>query len=471
MSKIRLKFLSAKEKLLLARSPNSESYILWTLAWPAVVLNLLQILNHLLDIKSVGHMPTAALTAVGSASMITMLMYAVCNATSVAASALVSRAYGARDEGDCVTATRQVFVLGMIFSIICAIIIYLLIPFIVGLLIPAKDTLAAEYMHTYLVLTNFSLPATMIIQVLAGALIAIGDSRSQMFISGFQLLFHLILNIIFIPSDVNIFGINVQCFGLGITGAGISFAASLWVAAFVYIYWAAHTRLGNVLILTVPDISWAKRIASICLPASITWFLKIGMYIVFTRALVELANGSVAIAAIRAGFALENICIMPAVGLSQAAGALVGQSLGMKDADRAARFGWLAGRYGAFIVGIVSVILFIYVPDIACWLVNGKMDVVEESVSFIRILCFMQVFHAYATILSACLQNAGDTKSPLWMVFISLWLVRIPGVYWVTQEMEMGSTGAWVVMSLTLGLYGIMNIGVFASGKWKTVKV
>jgi hypothetical protein len=50
---------SASEEI---RAPIHEnaSRVVWTLAWPAVALNSLQVINTLLDRGFIGHLPTAA---------------------------------------------------------------------------------------------------------------------------------------------------------------------------------------------------------------------------------------------------------------------------------------------------------------------------------------------------------------------------------------------------------------------------
>ncbi len=459
---------------LLSKDPKNDTKILWRIAWPAVFLNTLQISNSLLDTKFVSGLPDAALTAVGASGSIIFLMFSIAISIAVAASALVSRAYGAGDIQGYKTAARQVFNFGILVSIVSLVLLYFIKPFLISRFIPASDHLAATYMNTYLEIVLYSIPAWMIIESVAGSMMGIGDSKSPMVISGFQVILHMIFNFYLIPNSIDLGYAGLgkfHCMGWGITGAGIAFSASQWIAAISYTIWASRTPLGNIASFTPPTLEWSKRILNISGPSSITWFLRVGMYMILMDMLSNLPNGSIAIAGSRAGFNLESICFMPAFGLSQAAGALVGQSLGMNDTKRAVRLGWLAGHYSAIITGIAAAILYIYVPDIAAWLVNEKQAIMDEAITVLRLMCFSEIFFGYTLTLTGALQGAGDTKSPLWITILTFWIIRIPLLYLTMFTLNMGSYGAWLVMTITQGLSGIITIYVFWKGDWKTKEV
>src|SRR5690349_16548534 len=73
------------------------SRVVWALAWPAVALNSLQVINNLLDTTFVGRLEPAAMTAHGASVIVLFLMFSVAMALGTAGTALVSRAYGAEN--------------------------------------------------------------------------------------------------------------------------------------------------------------------------------------------------------------------------------------------------------------------------------------------------------------------------------------------------------------------------------------
>ena len=81
------------------------------------------------------------------------------------------------------------------------------------------------------------------------------------------------------------------------------------------------------------------------------------------------------------------------------------------------------------------------------------------------------VVFAYAMVVVGAMQGAGDTKSPLWISIISLWGLRVPMAYVLAFVLHMGSHGAWLAMSITQGVQGVLCLIVFRQGHWKYKRV
>ena len=445
--------------------------IIWALAWPAVILQSLQGINILLDTYFVGHLSTAALTAVGSGGNMTFLIFSIAMALSAAATALVSRAYGAKNEQEYKTASRQVLSLALYGGIIFMLIGFLLNPWFANLLIPAEDVEAKQLMVQYLFYAMFSAPALFILESLAGSFNAIGDTKSSARISGFQIFLHIVLNYFLVLSETRFLGITIPGLGLGVSGAGIALAASQWIAAIIYIAWAAKTPIGNCWQINFPVFEWVKRISRIATPAAVTWLLRVVMYMAFTILLTTIPAGSQAIAAMRAGFAVETMAFMPTIGLGIAAATLVGQSLGMRNPKRAERLGWLASHHAAIIATVVAVLLYCFADPIANLIVTNKPEVSAIVADYIRFICISETFFAYAILMMFGMQGAGDTIRPLWITIVTMLVVRIPLCWWLAHPLGLGANGCWIGMSATQVLQGVMAVYIFKQGKWKTVKV
>jgi len=81
------------------------------------------------------------------------------------------------------------------------------------------------------------------------------------------------------------------------------------------------------------------------------------------------------------------------------------------------------------------------------------------------------VLFAYAMVIVGAMQGAGDTKRPLWISVASLWGIRVPLAWLLALGFGLGSYGAWISMSLTQGIQGILCLIAFKQGKWKTAQV
>ncbi len=451
--------------------PENATRIVWALAWPAVALNSLQVINTLLDRFFLGHLPQSAFTALGGAISVTFLTFSIAMALATGSSAIVARAFGAGDRSEYQEASRQAFGLSWMAGILIGGLTVVVSPFVSRLMLPASDVEAVRLMTAYLIAFGCGLPAIFIIQTLAGSLRGIGDTKSPMVISGFQILLHIVLNIVFIfPSRVwN--GIHLPGVGLGVVGAGVALAVSAWVSAILYSFYCRNTPLGQAASFHVPATDWTKRILKIAVPAATMAVLRVLSLAVFSLMLKYVPNSSVAIATMPVAFGIESVMFMPSFGLAMAASALVGQSLGMKDPNRAERLGWIAAHHGSLVTLGLSLPIFIFAPQIGSILLDGKPELVGEVTHFLRLLCLTEFLFAYAMVIIGAMQGAGDTVRPLWISVTSLWFIRVPLAWFLAFGVGMGATGAWLSMAISQGIQGVLCLLVFKQGTWKTKKV
>lgn len=453
------------------KSPENPSRIVWSLAWPAVALNSLQVINTLLDRFFLGHLPQSAFTAVGGAISVTFLTFSVAMALSTGATAIVARAFGAGDQDEYKQACRQSFGLAWMSGIVTGGLTIAVAPFVSRLMLPATDTEAIRLMSGYLIAFGFGLPAIFIIQTLAGSLRGIGDTKSPMVISGLQILLHIVLNIAFIFPTRKVGAMTVPGLGMGVVGAAAALSVSAWMSAIIYSIYCRKTPLGEAASFHIPARDWTRRILKIAVPAATMAVLRVLSLAAFSFMLKFIPNSSIAIATLPVAFGIESIMFMPSFGLAMAASALVGQSLGMKDPERAERLGWIASHHGALVTLGLSIPIFLFAPQIGNLLLEGKPELVAEVTVFLRYLCATEFLFAYAMVIVGAMQGAGDTVRPLWISVVSLWGLRVPLAFILAIPFGWGSTGAWFSMALTQGVQGILCLLVFRQGGWKMKKV
>jgi len=460
--------------------------IIWRLAWPAVALNSLQVVNNLLDRLFIGHLDGSAMTAHGGAINVMFLMFSLAFSLGTGATALVSRAFGAGIRVEYRRASRQAFRLAAILGVLLGILTALLAVPASHAIIPADDPEAIRQMSAFVAIFGAGIPAMCMILTLAGCLRGIGDTRSPMVISGVQILFHILLNAVLIPTHTDLGSFRLPGAGLGLSGAAIAMSASAWMAAAIYIPYVGKTPLGPVMQLALPNPDWARRILRVAIPAAVMAAMRVLSLTVFTFALARVPNGSDAIAAMSIGFAIESIMFMPSFGLSVAAGALVGQSLGAQNPERAAKLGWWAGHWSGIVTLVLCVPIFLGADAIVAGLVNANEPVIREQAALlIRYLCVTEILFAYSMVLIGAMQGAGDTVRPLWITLFSLWGLRVPLAWFLALKtgqsvgagmvmpvgLGMGAAGAWMAMTTTQAVQGILSMAAFAKGDWKYKKV
>ena len=454
--------------------------VVWALAWPAVALNSLQVVNSVLDGGFVGHLDKASLVAYGGMTPVLFLMFSFAMSLATAATALVSRAYGAGDPGEYRMATRQSLSLSIVGGFVLSAACWVLAPIFARNLLPPTATDSVPLMAQFFRIYALGLPAIFVIQALAGSLRGVGDTRSPMVISGLQILLHIALNVVLIFPTRTIGIFPVPGAGMGLMGAAAALAASAWVSAIIYLGYAGRTRLGRQWDIGIPNWDWVMRVIRIAVPAAVMSVLRVGSLTAFQLVLTRVPDGETAIAALRCAFAIESMMFMPSFGLSMAASALVGQSLGMEKPERAERLAWTAAHHAGIVTAVLAVPIFIFAEPLAGLMLGDKQAVIDQAASLIRWLCVTEVMFAYAMVMIGAMQGAGDTKRPLWLTIICMWMMRVPLAYVLALPgsaaifgwgVGMGAVGAWIAMSLTQAVQGALSIIYFRQGHWKRVKV
>jgi putative MATE family efflux protein len=467
-----------------ARQENSAR-IVWTLAWPAVALNSLQVINTLLDRWFTGTLTASALAGYSGAIVMNFLMFSIAMAVATGATALVSRAFGAGERATWRISAQQALSISVVAGVTAALFQTLVSHPFADLILPPGDPLAKSEMSAYLLNYALGIPAIFLIQTLAGSLRGVGDTKSPMFISGIQIGLHICLNmlLIFPPQTVN--GVHLPGLGLGLKGASLALSTSAWISAVGYLAYIPRTRLGPLNLFKPPRFDWAMRIIRIALPAGVMSTLRVFSLTIFSLVLKQVPNASASLAGMSIAFAIESIMFMPSFGLSAAAAALVGQSLGMKRPDRAERLAWTAGHHGAMVTICLAIPIYLLAPNIANGITHGKQDISDAGTLLIRFLCISEFLFAYAMILIGAMQGAGDTVRPLWITVLCMWVIRVPlaailalphgfrlaGLVPLPLAAGLGTYGAWLAMSSSQAVQGVLAMLAFKQGRWKTEKV
>lgn len=454
----------------------------WGLAWPAVALNGLQTVNSLLDSYFIQHLESDALTAIGSATTTIFLLISLTMAIGVASTAMVARAYGEGDIEKCREANRKCLGFAIIATIALTLLAIPLIPFAADLLVPKETPHARELMISYLHIVTFVLAPSFIIQTLAGSLRGIGDTKSPMVISGLQILLHIALNYLLIFPDHHIGPFVIPGANLGLNGAGLALTISAWISAAIYLFGSSRTPLGEVWRIKFPGLDWIKRIFNLAAPAGLMALVRVTSLMAFFTILTRVPGGEYAIGGLRPGFSIESLAFMPSFGLAIAASALVGQSLGMKDPGRAKRLGWIAAHQAGIVSLVGAVIIFVFAKPISASVLSDQPLHAAQTASYLRYICYTEVFFGYAVVLISAMQGAGDTRRPFWITLACMWFIRFPLAAILALPtvsagpisipgFAMGANGCWLSIAITQAVQGIICLLIWHQGRWAEAKV
>jgi len=210
-----------------------------------------------------------------------------------------------------------------------------------------------------------------------------------------------------------------------------------------------------------------RKIISFGWPAALLQIAWNAGTIVLYHILGGIGEGSiVALAAITNGLRIEAIIYLPALALNMASSVLVGQNLGAGNPERAESVGWKIAKAGVVLISLMSMIIFAMAEKMAS-LLTSDPTVLKETTLYLRINAFSEPFMALSSTLGGGLQGAGDTKGSMWVVFISMWLIRLPLAYILAVSLRYGAEGVWVAMISSMTVQGVLMAARFHKGKWK----
>ncbi len=435
----------------------------WRLAWPSVATFMLMTTNSILDRMFVGTLGRDALAAVGVGGQLIFLLVSLSMAITVGTTALVARFTGAEDPRQAARATGQSITLGLLIGIFCTLAVSAALgPFLqaVGL----SDGAQAQC-RRFLETALWGMVPMFLANVLSAAFRGLGDTRTPLKVM-------ICANLVHVTGDfILIFG----RFGmprLGLAGAGVALSSANAMSFLAFAVFLGRSPLRSAWLARELRLTqeWTARILKIGIPAAITALLRTTSLMSFTGVLARTAESMSAVAALPIGMTAESIAFMPGFGFSVAASALVGQSLGARKPDRAERAGWEATWQGVLIMTVMGLVFFAAAPRFAA-LFTHDPKVLALAVSYLRIMAVSEPMLAFGMVLTGALQGAGDTVRPAVLTAVTFWVFRLPVAWLLALKLGYNTAGAWVAMSASTVLSGVLAILLFREGSWKRIKV
>lgn len=427
-------------------------------SWPMFVGNLLQALYNTVDSFWVGrYVGAEALGAVSISFPVTFILMAMITGLTMATTTLVAQYRGAQDHQRVrQTVTNALSLIGGIGLVSVVAGILLRVP-ILRLIRTPESILqpASQYLKIFLI----GLFPGFLYNLLSSILRGLGDSRTPLRF----LVYATVVNTILDP---------ILIVGLGpIPAMGIAGAAWATVAAQTLSAVLSFAALGRSTDLISQDLrDWkidrnlVGKLFTIGIPAALQSTIVSSSMLVVTT----LVNtfGAAVVAAFGAAGRLDQFAFLPAMSVSLAVSALVGQNLGAGKRERVREIVRWSSGLTASITGIISLVA-IFAPT---WLIRIFTDdpgVLAEGARYLRIVGLNYVPLALMFIITGVLRGAGDTLVSMLISFFTLWVIRVPLAWGLSYGLGMGVSGTWwsIVISTCTGL--VLNWLYYRTGKWQ----
>ncbi|MDH3205909.1 MAG: MATE family efflux transporter [Gemmatimonadota bacterium] len=440
----------------------------WKLAWPTMLQNIIGGLQGIVDHAMVGnYVGYVGNAAIGVSWQIFLVVIVFISSLFTGMGVLVARFAGADDSEAVNRTVYQAFLTAMgLVIFVLAPIGYVASPVLLDLINAAPDV-QAEALPYLRIMFVFSF-GMLIFFMLGGALRSAGDAQTPLRLGVTLTVLNIILNIVLIRGmgPIPAFGTTGAAMGTVIAGGLVGMYSLVrlfggtWVVAF-------HRGMN-----WRPDMAIIGQLFRFGLPTGIQGVaMNVGG--VFLLAFVgSLAVSAQAQAAYVVSYTqLFSFITWTSVGIMGATAAVSGQNLGAGRPDRTAEAVRTASGFGLMLAAVIGS-AFLLIPNALLGIFGMEDPVVRElSIELLRYLAVSGLFITVALAYTGGLQGTGDTKSPMYISFVSQIFIPLGMCFLIQTFWTLDPSDIWLAIVLGHFTRATLSVMVFKRERWRDIKV
>jgi len=447
----------------------SPRRMVWMLAWPTVVEQLLMSVVTYVDAAMVGSAGVNATAAIAVNTSFIWLINGLVAGLGVGASVLVAKKIGERNLEEARDILRQAILAMLVMGLFLSLLGQLVLAPYLATWMGAEEVLiepAGAYMRVISLAFAFQ-----VFLGVGGAIIrGTGDTRTPMIYNILNNVFNVVGNFLFIypTRTISLLGLEFTMWGagLGSTGAAIGTALAFAISGSLTMMrlFSRKSMVGISLKDSFRlDRQWMGQIIGLGIPSAFERVTLSAGQLVITS--LATGMGSSVLAAHQLANTAESICYMPAFGFNVAVTTLVAQSLGAGEKKMARDFAWTCIKYSvAIMIGCAS-LMYIFAPQMIGFFIKDAA-VISLGSSMLRIIAFAEPCVAIATVVPGILKGAGDTRWPFYISIIGMWCVRLTLAMIMIKGFGAGLEGIWIPMSIDWTVRTLIGLWLVRGGKW-----
>ena len=448
--------MKRKAQVDLTIGPMSRHYR--TLAIPAALGMVFSTLYNMVDIFYAGRLATQAQAGLAIGFMVFFIYIAFGYGLGAAVSALVGNALGAKDRQGARRMATQALAFAAMISVLLMGFGLWFSPVLVELV--SEPGAYRDAALRYLLLLQLAIPGFIVAYACNGALQAQGDSVSLT-----RALFAaFIANIILNP--LLIYGLPGLWSGIGFDGLAVSTVMSQ-TGVMIYMLWrlfGSEVTDGTRRAHFKPRIKTFRTLALQMLPTSFS--MQIMIIAGFAVQYALKGFGGHAIAAYGVGMRIEQLVLLPILGVASSLLPIAAQNFGAGDFDRVRAAYAFSVRIAMIFMAVTCPILWLG-ADVAMGFFTRDADVRAAGVGYLRFDAFLLPVYSLLFINNALLQAL---KRPVFVLWISIYRQGFGVAFFVWLFLTLRGFDLWSVWygvgtSVVSGLILSATIAVLVSRK------
>jgi len=421
----------------------------WSISWPLTLIMFFEFVIGLTDVYIAGKVGKEVQAAYGFVIQLYFIFIVIGNALTVGTVSVVSRLFTSGEEDELHRTIFSSLATAAVIGIVFVLGGLLLTPALLNLLSLPRELkpLVLSFIRMYAtgLLFHYLLINS------NGILRSCHQIKKSLMTMTFVCVLNVALNFTYVFKT-----------SLGFRGIALATASSVFIGSLVNLIWVKR------LMRSTKSFAWdsVKRVLRIGWPIGVVqalWQLASMVHFLILSALPEKRVET--LAALTAGLRIESVIYLPAFAFNMANAVVVGNFLGERKENDAFRGGIVTALIGVALVILMVIVVILNARWIASAL-SPEGRVVQECVKYIYISMVSEPFMAWGVILGGGLSGAGDTRSVMTRVALSLWLVRIPLSYLFVVVLGFGAVSVWWSMNVSQFLQAFLITKRYLNGRW-----
>jgi putative MATE family efflux protein len=432
------------------------------LAIPMILEMAMESVFAVVDLFFVAKIGKHAVSTVGLTESVLTIVYSLAIGLSMAATAVVARRIGEKNEVGAAVAAMQALWLALLLTLIMSVAGVVWASDVLRLMGAEAETIAIGTPYVRIMFGGS------IVIVLLFLINGIFRGAGNAAIAMKSLWIANIANILLCP--LFIYGLGPVP-RMGLTGAAVATTIGRGIGVLYQLYFLFNGK--SLIKLSVARLKgeWEviKSLIQVAWPATLQFVIASCSWIFLARLVAE-TGGSEASAGYQTALRIVMFFILPAWGISNAAATLVGQNLGAKDTARAEHAVMTTAKYNAIFMAVVS-FFFLFGADLIVSVFDLQPPVHKIAVQALRIISTGYIFYGIGMVINSSFNGAGDTRTPTVINIFGFWLFQIPLAYLLAKVWGLGPTGIFISIPVAETAITVAAFVLFKKGRWKTVTV
>jgi putative MATE family efflux protein len=430
---------------------------------PAVIDLSSQTFTWLIEAIFFGHLSIAALGGVGVAQQIILLTFSVILTFVVGSSIIIARYLGAGDSWNANHVLGQALIMGVIISLIIALVWYFGAPLLFSL-IREEEPIARLYGIKYITTIAWFTPLIVTNFIALGILRGAGDTLWTMKINVTIQIINLTLDSLLI---FGLFGFpRLETFGAGLA-VGIAHSIGFFLTLYLLRSHKASLFLA-LMEITKPNLATFKRLVKIGIPTTVEQLVwSIGQLVLSVYAgwlgVVVLATHQVFVR-------IQGVITMIFFGFGLGAMTLVGKNIGADLDKQARRTGMVTGAVGVMTAIFIAIILLIASEQIF-YIFTNDQAVITLGNALILVFAIIQLPKGANVVYSGNLRGSADLNWLMWLAIVTVIIFEIFSSWFLAISLGLGLIGIWIIQGVDELTRFCLNFWRFNKGQWKRIEL